>query len=71
MELDKSLSSELKLDLDVKDGKIIISVTYDGKGLDSTISLAVEGDYFLDKLAAKIPGSIDDLVIAAIKSAMK
>ena len=69
--MEKAISSEVKFDLDIKDGKIVVSAMYDGKGLDSTISLAMDGEYFLDKLAEKIPGKMDDMIIAAIKGALK
>ena len=69
--MEKAISSEVKFDLEIKDGKIVVSAIYDGKGLDSTISLAMDGEYFLDKLAEKIPGKMDDMIIAAIKGALK
>lgn len=69
--MEKAISSEVKFDLDIKDGKIVVSAIYDGKGLDSTISLAIDGEYFLDKLAEKISGNVDDMIIAAIKGALK
>ena len=44
-------------------------ITYQGKG--GSVSVKVEGEYFLDKLAEAIPGQIDDAVIDIIKSALK
>jgi hypothetical protein len=69
--MEKELSKEVKLDFDVKDGQVVLSVGYDGKGADAKFSVMFEGDYFLDKLAEAIPGKLDDLVIEAIKGALK
>lgn len=65
-----NLSSELGYKLEMVDGKLKLSLNYDGKGAEAGMSVSLEPSYFLDKLAALIPGQIDDMVIAAIKAAL-
>ena len=69
--MEKEISNEVKFEIDVKEGKVVLSVGYDGKGADAKVEVALEGEYFLDKLADAIPGDLDDLVIAALKGALK
>lgn len=73
--MEKSLvefkKGEAALDVDFVDGKLRLSVSYDGKGADAGLYVDVEPDYFLDKLKAVIPGSIDDAIIDMLKGALK
>ena len=46
-----------------------VVLTYAGKG--GSVSVKVDGEYLLDKLAAAIPGEIDDTVIGILKAALK
>lgn len=62
---------EATLDLDFKEGKLRLSVSYDGKGADAGLFVDLEPDYFLDKLKAVIPGQIDDAIIEMLKGALK
>jgi len=71
MEVTKELGSELGFDVKIEDSKVKIKVSYDGKGADAAIEVALEAEYFLDKLAEAIPGQVDDMVIAALKGALK
>ena len=72
MELvNEQIGAEAKVDVKVEKGVITLQVAYDGKGADAGIFLKIETDYFLDKLAAAIPGTIDDAVIGIIKAALK
>lgn len=64
------LGKEVKMDFKFEGDKVILSAMYDGKGVDSTISVMVEVDYFLDKLAEAIPGKLDDMVLAGFKGAL-
>jgi hypothetical protein len=68
---EKQLGAETNVDIDFKDGDLVLTVTYDGKGLRAGVSVKVDGEYFLDKLAEKIPGNIDDAIIAMLKGALK
>lgn len=62
---------EATLDLDFKEGKLRLSVSYDGKGADAGLFVDLDPDYFLDKLKAVIPGQIDDAIIEMLKGALK
>lgn len=62
---------EATLDVDFKDGKLRLSVSYDGKGADAGLFVDLDPDYFLDKLKAVIPGQIDDAIIDMLKGALK
>lgn len=67
----KPLGSEGNVKLVIGGGKLKLVAEYDSKGLDGSVSLAVDSDYFIDELAAKIPGQIDDLVFGVLKQALK
>ena len=58
MDKDVQIAKEVDLKISVAAGKVILTVS-------------VDSDMLLDELAAKIPGSVDDAVIAVIKAALK
>jgi len=66
-----AMGPEMDYKLELVEGKLKFSLSYGGKGGGAEVALLLEGDYFLDKLAALIPGKVDDLVIAALKGALK
>lgn len=65
--MDKELYSKGEFQISIEGGNV--KLMYDGKGMD--VSLVLEGEYFLDKLAEAIPGQVDDAVIELIKAALK
>jgi hypothetical protein len=69
--LDKELGAETDLQLKLVDGVLKVGVVYMGKGVGATVSVDVSSDYFLDKLAALIPGKLDDSIIGILKMALK
>lgn len=69
--IDKSLGPEAKVKVVVEKGKLALVAKLDTVGFDADVVLAVDSDYFLDELAAKIPGGIDDAVIGVLKVALK
>lgn len=71
MEKELVFSKEAKMDFEFKNGKIIITLAYEGEGAGASVGFHAGSDYFLDKLAAAIPGTIDDSVIALAKIALK
>jgi hypothetical protein len=62
---------EVQADIKFEAGKVKLVIKYDGKGADVTTEVALESDYFLDKLAEAIPGNVDDAVISMLKAAIK
>lgn len=69
--LEKQISPEAKAKVVLAAGKLTLTADLDTGGLDAQVSVSVDTDYFLDELAKKIPGQIDDAIIAVLKSAMK
>jgi hypothetical protein len=65
------IGSDGKYDLELVEGKLKLTVAYDAGGVEAGVSVALNPDYFLDKLAAVIPGQVDDAVIALLKAALK
>ena len=55
MEVQKELSGELDLKFTMANGKIALELTSDTKGVDTTIKVAVEPEYFITKLAEAFP----------------
>lgn len=62
---------ELEYDVKVEGGKVKVEAKYDGAQADVALAVSIDSDLLLDKLAAKIPGQIDDAVIGVIKAALK
>lgn len=69
--INKPIGTEGSVKVDVVGGKIVLNAGLDTSGVDVGAKIVVEVDYFLDLLAAKIPGQLDDAVIAIMKSALK
>lgn len=70
MEIEKELSKEVDLKFSAENGKVGIIAGYEGKGGGAELKVYVSAEYFLNKLAEAIPGQIDDVIIAALKSAL-
>ena len=67
----KDLGAEGKVKLVIEGGKLKLIAEYDSKGLDGVVTMAVDSDYFIDELAAKIPGQLDNALLAVLKTALK
>jgi hypothetical protein len=68
---DLELGSDGDLKLEVKGGKLLLSVNYVTAGVGASLGVSVSPDVFIDKLAAAIPGEIDDVVLGMLKAALK
>lgn len=66
-----AIGSEGSYDVDFKDAKVILNVSYAGDQAQASLSLSVSIDLLMDKIKDKIPGQIDDAVIDLLKSALK
>lgn len=62
---------EGNLVLKVENGKVILSIAYDGKQADAKLEVALGVDQYLDMLKEAIPGELDDAVIELLKGAMR
>lgn len=69
--LDKQLSPESSVKIVMAAGKISLIGMLDTKGLDLQVVASVDSDYFFDELAKKIPGQLDDAIIAVLKATIK
>lgn len=69
--LNKKISPEAKALVEISEGKLKLSAVLDTGGVDANVAVAVEVDYFIDELAKKIPGQIDDAIFAVLKTALK
>ncbi len=69
--INKQLTPEASVKVVIAEGKIALVALLDTKGMDVSLSAAVDSDYFFDELAKKIPGTIDDAVFALLKGAVK
>lgn len=58
-------------DIEVKDGVISLIAKHEGSDASVNVIVNLKADVLLDKLAAKIPGTIDDAIISVIKAALK
>lgn len=69
--LAKQISPEAIARVEIAEGKLKLSAVLDTQGVDANVAVAVEVDYFIDELAKKIPGQIDDAMFAVLKTALK
>ncbi len=67
----EQISKEAKVEITFEKGNIVLAGNLDTKGVDVGLTITVESDYFLDKLAAAIPGELDDKLLAMLKVASK
>lgn len=65
------IGKEGALEIDVVGGQIVVSATHKHASGEVTLTATEDVGYFLDKLAAKIPGAVDDAIIGVIKAALK
>lgn len=64
-----NLGEKVTYDLDFLDNKLVFNVRYTGPGVGGGVSLNIDPNELLDKLAVIIPGQVDDAIIAALKAA--
>lgn len=71
MEKELAIGTEGKVDVKIQGGKIYLVGKYDGKDMDADLTVGIEVDLLIDKLAAKIPGQVDDAIFGVLKAALK
>ena len=67
----KQISPEAKVVVNIKGGKLSLSADLDTAGVDAAMEVSVDTDYFFDELAKVIPGTLDDVVLGMLKTAVK
>ena len=65
------IGTEGKVEVKLMNGKLYLVGKYDGVQADAELSVGIEVDMFIDQLAAKIPGSVDDAIFGVLKAALK
>lgn len=69
--MEKQLGKEQSVEVDFKEGKLVVILKQEGHDGGVEVKGYVSTDRLLDKLAAKIPGTIDDAAIGLVKAALK
>ena len=71
--MEKPIGAEGNFKLELADGKLMLSAGYDGKQVDAALTLSVDTDQFVDKLAALVPGEsgFESAMVAALKIALR
>lgn len=67
----KPLGAEGNLSLDIVGGKLVITASHEHSSGKVSLTVEEDGGYFLDKLKAKIPGTVDDAIFDVLKIALK
>ena len=70
-ELASIQKGEGKLELEIKDGKVLFIVGYDGKQADAELKISLGVEEYAEMLKKAIPGKIDDTVIDLLVASMK
>jgi hypothetical protein len=66
--LQGAIGTEGKYDVAFKDGKLVASLSYEGKLLGADVGIHIGAGQVLDALALAIPGHFDDGLIAGAKA---
>ena len=71
--MEQALGPEAKLKAEMLEGKIKLSIAYDGKQLDGGAWVAADSDQLVDALAELIPGAspFEQAAVAVLKMALK
>lgn len=57
----------LDYDVNFVEGQLVLSMKFDGQYMDSELKVSLDSDQLLDKLAARIPGKVDDAILGMLK----
>lgn len=67
----EKLGTEGEFDLKLVEGKLVLKASHKHASGHASLELVQDPEYFLDKLAAVIPGKVDDAIFAILKGALK
>lgn len=70
-ELANIQKGEANLKLEIKEGNVGLTLSYDGKQADAEFKVKLTIEEYAEMLKDAIPGEIDDTVIDLIVAAMK
>lgn len=68
---EQQFGSEASMKVELLAGKLKLTVAYAGAGGGADVVAFVDSDYLIDKLAALIPGQVDDAIFSIIKASLK
>lgn len=66
MEKSVDLGPEAKAGMKIAEGKVILSLNYEGKQAGAQVSVSLDSKQYAAMLKAAIPGGIDDVIIDAL-----
>lgn len=69
--VNEKVGAEGEVKIVISGGAVAFVGGYMGKGGSAELKLSLSADYFMDQLAAAIPGTFDDAIIGMLKSAIK
>jgi hypothetical protein len=69
--MEKQLGKEGKFKLSLENGKVKLSLAYDGTGIDGELTAYIDGIYFVDEVGKLIPGEsvVETFTLGALKAA--
>lgn len=71
--MEQQIGAEGALKIELKEGKALLTLAYDGKGVDGAISASVDAEYLVDKVFDLIPGdsALEQMAKTVLKQAIK
>lgn len=61
---------EAKFDMKLEEGKVKITIAYQGADADAGAFVHLKPDAFIEKLKKMIPGELDDVILEALKKSL-
>ena len=68
---DGNLGAEAVYKLTLNEGKLKLSLDYDGKQADAGLYISLDVKQFIELLKDAIPGKIDDIILDGLLAALK
>lgn len=71
--MEKAIGPEAKLKAEILNGKITLSVIYDGKQVDGLVQITSDSDLLIDAIGGLIPGdsAFETMSLGLLKTALK
>lgn len=69
--IDGKIGDSGSYELDLVQGKLVFKSAYSAAGIAGSANVYLDPDLLIDKLAAVIPGKVDDAIFGILKQALK
>lgn len=69
--IDGKLGEVGSYELDLVQGKLVFKAALSAQGIASSLSVYLDSELFINKLAELIPGKVDDVIFMLLKQALK